>query len=135
MTTRTAEPPILSRRQVNVVFVAILLGMLLAGIGLSMQVLTIAVLGFLIAWLLKEVPLRDSAKAAATEVAAPQPDDRVAQLERAIGDTIRDRAKGAWRNWIDAHLDDITVAGPDDREPMDQARQNVARRLAAEEPR
>ncbi|XVV08741.1 MDR family MFS transporter [Actinoplanes sp. CA-131856] len=184
-------------------------------------VVPVAVLGFAIAWLLKEVPLRDSAKAAATDVgegfSPPQPDDRVAKLERAIGDAVRDRAvldtiltssgadlrpaqawamgqthmhsrtsgqaglesiarahrvppevleptfadlcdagyarrdgdtvtltpngeeqlervKGAWRNWIDANLDDITLAGPDDRALMDQALHNVARRLADEEP-
>ncbi|WP_433829792.1 MDR family MFS transporter [Actinoplanes sp. CA-015351] len=56
-------------------------------------VVPVAVLGFLVAWLLKELPLRDSARAAATDVGeglgAPATDDRVSQLERQISDTMR----------------------------------------------
>ncbi|WP_045745612.1 MDR family MFS transporter [Actinoplanes rectilineatus] len=56
-------------------------------------VVPVAFLGFLIAWLLKELPLRDSARAAAPDVgegfAPPVPDDRVTRLERAISDTMR----------------------------------------------
>jgi EmrB/QacA subfamily drug resistance transporter len=56
-------------------------------------VVPVAALAFLIAWLLREVPLRDSARAAVTDVgevfSAPAPDDRVMQLERAISDTVR----------------------------------------------
>ncbi|BBH67248.1 MFS transporter [Actinoplanes sp. OR16] len=56
-------------------------------------VVPVAVLGFLVAWLLKELPLRDSARVAATDVgegfSAPLADDRVGQLERQISDTMR----------------------------------------------
>jgi EmrB/QacA subfamily drug resistance transporter len=56
-------------------------------------VIPVAALGFVVAWFLKEVPLRDSARAAATDVGdgfqAPVSDDRVAQLQRAISDTVR----------------------------------------------
>jgi EmrB/QacA subfamily drug resistance transporter len=54
-------------------------------------VVPVAVLGFLIAWFLKQLPLRDSARALATDVGEgfSTPTDRVSQLERAIGDTVR----------------------------------------------
>lgn len=56
-------------------------------------VVPVAVLGFLVALLLKELPLRDSARAAATDVgegfSPPAADDRVGQLERQISDTMR----------------------------------------------
>ncbi|MFI5845929.1 DHA2 family efflux MFS transporter permease subunit [Catenuloplanes sp. NPDC051500] len=56
-------------------------------------VVPVALAGFLVAWLLKERPLRDSVRAAATDVgegfSAPDSADRVLALERAIGDTIR----------------------------------------------
>ncbi|KUL23803.1 MDR family MFS transporter [Actinoplanes awajinensis] len=56
-------------------------------------VVPVAVLGFVIAWFLKELPLRDGARSHATDVgegfSAPAAADRVAQLERAISDTMR----------------------------------------------
>ena len=56
-------------------------------------VVPVAVLGFLVAWLLKEKPLRDSARAAATDVgegfSPPATDDRLGLLERQISDTLR----------------------------------------------
>lgn len=56
-------------------------------------VVPVALAGFVVAWFLKEVPLRDSAKAAADDVgegfSVPQPDDRVALLERAVATAIR----------------------------------------------
>jgi EmrB/QacA subfamily drug resistance transporter len=187
-------------------------------------VVPVAVLGFLVAWFLKEVPLRDSARAAATDVgegfSAPVSADRVAQLERAISDTMRkeggrlvldqvvtgsggslnaaqawavgqthlhtstrgradlpaiarihrlphevlqpvftglrdagyaridgdtvqltpageeqlDRIQQAWRQWLDARLDDITMADPDDRVLLDQALSNIAGKLVDENP-
>ncbi|MFC4064483.1 MDR family MFS transporter [Actinoplanes subglobosus] len=187
-------------------------------------VVPVAVLGFLIAWLLKELPLRDSARAAATDVgegfSPPVPDDRLTQLERQISDTMRragqdrtvmervladsgatlnpaqawamgqthlhttargraevpaiarhhrmppevlepaftdlcdagyarrdgervqltdagqeqfERVKHAWHQWLDAHLDDITMSDPDDRALLDQALGNIAGRLVDEE--
>jgi EmrB/QacA subfamily drug resistance transporter len=182
-------------------------------------VVPVAVLGFLVAWLLKEVPLRDSARAAATDVgdgfSAPVPADRVSQLERAIGDTMRahigrpllenilsesrtaldpgqawavaqahlhrsargratlsgiaqqhliprevlqpaftdlaasgyayldgdtitltpageaqlERVRHAWRDWLDARLDDWTLTEPGDRALLDQALTNIAGKL------
>ncbi|WP_432993534.1 DHA2 family efflux MFS transporter permease subunit [Dactylosporangium sp. CA-233914] len=186
-------------------------------------VVPVALLAFLIAWFLREVPLRDSARAAATDVgdafSAP-PADRVGQLERAISDTIRktrgsdpgfmnriltaaggglspsqawavgqthlhttvrgeanltaiahrhrmppevlhptfndlctaglarldgdtvqltpagqaqlDRVQAAWKQWLDARLDDITLADPDDRVLLDRALTNIATRLVDE---
>ncbi len=56
-------------------------------------VVPVAALGFLVAWFLKELPLRDGARSHATDVGegfqAPAPADRVMQLERAISDTMR----------------------------------------------
>lgn len=56
-------------------------------------VVPVALLGFVVALFLKEVPLRDAAREAATDVgdafSAPMSDDRVDQLERAIGETVR----------------------------------------------
>jgi EmrB/QacA subfamily drug resistance transporter len=56
-------------------------------------VVPVAALGFLIAWFLKEVPLRDSARAVATDVgegfSAPMSADRIAQLERAVSGAMR----------------------------------------------
>jgi len=53
----------------------------------------VALLGFLVAWFLKEVPLRDAAREAATDIGegftVPTPAERVDQLERAIGATVR----------------------------------------------
>ncbi|GIE85159.1 MDR family MFS transporter [Actinoplanes regularis] len=53
----------------------------------------VALLGFLVAGFLKELPLRDGARSHATDVgegfSAPAPCDRAAQLERVIGDAIR----------------------------------------------
>ncbi|MFC8532188.1 MDR family MFS transporter [Nocardia sp. NPDC057227] len=61
-------------------------------------VVPVALAGFVIAWFLKEVPLRDSAKAAAGDVgdgfSVPGPDDRVALLEREVGSALR-RARAA----------------------------------------
>ncbi|WP_067654251.1 MDR family MFS transporter [Nocardia harenae] len=61
-------------------------------------VVPVALAGFVIAWFLKEVPLRDSAKAAAGDVgdgfSMPGPDDRVALLEREVGTALR-RARAA----------------------------------------
>ncbi|KHD79312.1 MFS transporter [Actinoplanes utahensis] len=187
-------------------------------------VVPVAVLGFLIAWFLKELPLRDSARAAATDVgegfSAPVPDDRLTRLERQISDTMRrsghdrevldrvlsrsgtdldpaqawamgqthlhtiargraelpviarqhrmppeviepaftalceagyagrdgqtvhltpageeqfERVKSAWHQWLDAHLNDITMSDPGDRALLDQALGNIAGRLVDEE--
>ncbi|MBO3738227.1 MDR family MFS transporter [Actinoplanes flavus] len=53
----------------------------------------VALLGFLVAGFLKEVPLRDGARSHAMDVgegfSAPAPCDRSAQLERVISDTMR----------------------------------------------
>ncbi|MEU8240294.1 MDR family MFS transporter [Actinoplanes missouriensis] len=186
-------------------------------------VVPVAVLGFLVAWLLKEVPLRDSARVAATDVgegfSPPATDDRVGQLERQISDTMRrarddrtaldrvladsgadvnpsqawaigqthlhvtakgraelpaiarqhrmppevleptftdlahagyarvegdqvhlteagqeqfERVRHAWRQWLDANLDDIARTDPDDRILIDQALNNIATRLVDE---
>ncbi|GAA5064045.1 MDR family MFS transporter [Nocardia callitridis] len=62
-------------------------------------VVPIALVGFLIAWFLKEVPLRDSARAGAGDVgegfSMPESSDRVVLLERAIIGTMRTaRAEG-----------------------------------------
>ncbi|MBM2618308.1 DHA2 family efflux MFS transporter permease subunit [Actinoplanes sp. LDG1-06] len=186
-------------------------------------VVPVALLGFLVAWLLKELPLRDSARAAATDVgegfSPPQSGDRLTQLERAIsdtmfkarddrdeierlvaesgttlppaqlwavgqthlhtrarghaemtaiarthrmppeviepaftglvqagyarreGDTVRltdagqeqlDRVQGAYRNWLDARLEDITMTDPADRALIDQALDNIATRIVDE---
>ncbi|MER7276276.1 MDR family MFS transporter [Dactylosporangium sp. NPDC000244] len=187
-------------------------------------VVPVALLGFLIAWFLREVPLRDSARAAATDVgdafSAP-PADRIGQLERAISDTIRhtrgsdpgfvnriltaaggglspaqawavgqthlhttvrgeatvtaiadrhrmpreviapafselagaglarldgdavqltpageaqlDRVRTAWKQWLDAHLEDITLAEPGDHALLDKALTNIATRLVDEQ--
>ena len=187
-------------------------------------VVPVAALAFFIAWLLREVPLRDSARAAVSDVgegfSAPAPDDRVLQLERAISDTIRrtggrsalndvlaasggalttaqawavsqthfhtsarghaelpaiarahrlphevlqpvftdlsrvgyarldgetvhlteagqaqlERIEQAWRQWLDARLDDITLADPDDRALLDQALAKIAAKLVDEGP-
>ncbi|WP_433061536.1 MFS transporter [Dactylosporangium sp. CS-033363] len=187
-------------------------------------VVPIALLGFVIAWFLREVPLRDSARAAATDVgdgfSAP-PADRVCRLERAISDTIRqergtdpgflnrilgdaggelspsqawaagqahlhmtvrgeatltaiaqlhrmprevleptfadlagaglarvdgdsveltpagqaqlDRVQTAWKQWLDAKLDDITLADAEDRVLLDKALSNIATKLVDEQ--
>lgn len=186
-------------------------------------VVPVAVLGFVVAWLLKEVPLRDSARVAATDVgegfSPPATDDRVGQLERQISDTMRrarddrtvldrvladsgadvnpsqawaigqthlhvtakgraelpaiarqhrmppevleptftdlaqagyarvegdqvhlteagqeqfERVRHAWRQWLDANLDDIARTDPDDRILIDQALNNIATRLVDE---
>lgn len=56
-------------------------------------VVPVAVVGFVIAWFLKEVPLRDSARAGAADMgegfAAPDSPDAVKQLERAIAGVMR----------------------------------------------
>ncbi|WP_204012638.1 MDR family MFS transporter [Virgisporangium aurantiacum] len=185
-------------------------------------VVPVAVLGFLVAWLLKELPLRDSARATASDVgegfSTPHSADRVAQLERAIsatmrtvdprgvfdgvlaasgsplnpaqawavgqthlhtkargnadlntiahahrlppevvmpafadlcqagyarldGDTVEltavgqlqlERVQGAWRQWLDTRLDDITMTDPADRVLLDQALDNIATKLVDE---
>ncbi|GLY07759.1 MDR family MFS transporter [Actinoplanes sp. NBRC 101535] len=186
-------------------------------------VVPVAAVGFLVALFLKELPLRDSARAAATDVgegfSPPAPDDRVGQLERQISDTMRrvhgdravldqiladsgaalnpsqawavgqahlytkakgqadlptiardhrippellqptftgltqagfaridgdiveltdtgqeqfDRVRQAWLGWLDAHLEDITMTGPGDRDLLDQALSNIATRLVNE---
>ncbi|WP_030617273.1 MDR family MFS transporter [Streptomyces sclerotialus] len=60
-------------------------------------VVPVALLGFLVAWFLKEVPLRDSARAAAGDMGdgfgAPDTADRDRQLERAVAAVMR-TAKG-----------------------------------------
>ncbi|MEU2789392.1 MFS transporter [Streptomyces sp. NPDC007100] len=60
-------------------------------------VVPVAVAGFLMAWFLKEVPLRDSARAAAGDLgegfAAPDSTDSDQQLERAVARTMR-KAEG-----------------------------------------
>ncbi|WP_431042587.1 DHA2 family efflux MFS transporter permease subunit [Streptomyces sp. P1-3] len=60
-------------------------------------VVPVAAAGFLIAWLLKEVPLRDSARAGAADMgegfSAPDSADAERQLERAVAGVMR-RAKG-----------------------------------------
>ncbi|MEU4242722.1 MDR family MFS transporter [Actinoplanes sp. NPDC026619] len=180
-------------------------------------VVPVAALGFLVALLLKEVPLRGSARAAATEsISPPAAGDRVAQLELQIsatmkrqgfrsgvlassgsalgpaqawaagqthlhttvagradlptiahrhrlpheviepvfdelvrdgyadrdGTTVRltpageeqlDRIKHAFRDWLDANLDDIAMSDPADRAPLDKALTNVAGRLVDED--
>ncbi|MEU4691458.1 MDR family MFS transporter [Actinoplanes sp. NPDC023714] len=186
-------------------------------------VVPVAVLGFLVAWLLKELPLRDSARVAATDVgegfSAPVADDRLGQLERQISDTMRrarddrtvldrvladsgadvnpsqawaigqthlhltakgraelaaiarqhrmppevlepafedleqagyarvdgdqvllteagqeqfERVRHAWRQWLDANLDDIARTDPDDKVLIDRALNNIATRLVDE---
>ncbi|MEV6300646.1 MDR family MFS transporter [Actinoplanes sp. NPDC051861] len=184
-------------------------------------VVPVALLGFVVAWFLKELPLRDSSRAHATDVgegfSPPASDDRVSQLERQISDTMRrggpeldqvlagsgaalnpaqawamgqahlhttargraelpeiagrhrmpaevlrpaftdlcqagyarlegdtivltaageeqfERVRDAWRDWLDAHLDDITMADPRDRALLDQALGNIATRLVDEQ--
>lgn len=58
-----------------------------------MWVVPVALAGFLLAWFLREVPLRDSARAAATGLgegfSAPDSADRLAQLERALASVMR----------------------------------------------
>lgn len=63
-------------------------------------VVPVALLGFVVAWLLKEVPLRDSSRAGVGDMgegfAVPDSADNVARLERAIAGVIRkDVAEGA----------------------------------------
>lgn len=62
-------------------------------------VVPVAIVGFLVAWLLKEVPLRDSARMGASDVgegfSMPEHSDRVAVLERAVSAAMRKaRAEG-----------------------------------------
>ncbi|GAB1646391.1 DHA2 family efflux MFS transporter permease subunit [Krasilnikovia sp. MM14-A1259] len=188
-------------------------------------VVPVALLGFIVACFLKEVPLRGSARAAATDVgdgfSAPTTSaDRVAQLEREVSDIMRQAGarvvleqvlagtggvlspaqawaigqthlhtstrgraeltaiarvyrlphevlqpvftdlcqagyaeqtdgvialtpvgreqlgtiQDAWRQWLDTHLDDITMTDPDDRAQLDQALTNIAGRLLNETP-
>ncbi|MEV5837108.1 MDR family MFS transporter [Nocardia sp. NPDC052112] len=56
-------------------------------------VVPVALAGFVVAWFLKEVPLRDSARAGATDVgegfSMPESPDCVVLLERAVSDTMR----------------------------------------------
>ncbi|MDX6312627.1 MAG: hypothetical protein QOF84_5555 [Streptomyces sp.] len=56
-------------------------------------VVPVALVGFVIAWFLKEVPLRDSARAGASDMgegfSAPDSPDAVKQLERAIAGVMR----------------------------------------------
>ncbi|UGT41325.1 MFS transporter [Nocardia yamanashiensis] len=56
-------------------------------------VVPVAVLGFIVAWFLKQVKLRDSARAEASDVgegfSMPDSADRVVQLERAVGRVLR----------------------------------------------
>ncbi|MFI9504307.1 DHA2 family efflux MFS transporter permease subunit [Nocardia sp. NPDC052566] len=56
-------------------------------------VVPVALLGFVVAWFLKEVPLRDSARAGASDVgegfSMPDSPDRVVVLERAVSAAIR----------------------------------------------
>jgi EmrB/QacA subfamily drug resistance transporter len=67
-------------------------------------VVPVAVVGFLVSWFLRQVPLRDSARAGASDLgegfSMPDVDDRVSQLERAIAGVLRrtkqaDRSPGA----------------------------------------
>lgn len=63
-------------------------------------VFPVAVVGFVIAWFLKEVPLRDSSRASATDMgegfSAPDSGDRLDQLERSVAKVMgRLRGKGA----------------------------------------
>ncbi|WIM98356.1 hypothetical protein ACTOB_001954 [Actinoplanes oblitus] len=186
-------------------------------------VVPVAVLGFLVAWFLKELPLRDGARSHATDVGegfpSPAPTDRVTQLERAISDTMRkaghdrtvldeiladsggrlspgqawamgqthlhtrargaaelpaiarshrlpaevlrptftdlcqagyahldgdvvrltpagqeqfDRVRRAWRDWLEARLEDFTMTDPGDRALLDQALSTIATRLVDE---
>lgn len=62
-------------------------------------VVPIALLGFVVAWFLKEVPLRDSARVGVRDVgegfSVPDSADRVVLLERAVADVLSiERAKG-----------------------------------------
>ncbi|MEU5762466.1 MDR family MFS transporter [Nocardia sp. NPDC047648] len=61
-------------------------------------VVPVALAGFVIAWLLPEVPLRDSARAGAGDVgegfSVPDSPDRLVQLERAIAGTMRGAREG-----------------------------------------
>ncbi|WP_405489855.1 DHA2 family efflux MFS transporter permease subunit [Nocardia sp. NBC_00511] len=56
-------------------------------------VVPFALLGFVVAWFLKQVPLRDSARAEATDVgeqfAMPDSSDRLVQLERRVARVLR----------------------------------------------
>ncbi|MFI6867852.1 MFS transporter [Nocardia sp. NPDC050406] len=56
-------------------------------------VVPVAVIGFGVAWLLKQVPLRDSVRAEASDVgggfSVPDSPDRLVQLENAVGRVIR----------------------------------------------
>ncbi|MGY1930801.1 MULTISPECIES: MDR family MFS transporter [Nocardia] len=61
-------------------------------------VVPVALAGFVIAWFLPEVPLRDSARAGAGDVgegfSVPDSPDRLVQLERAIAGTVRKAGTG-----------------------------------------
>ncbi|WP_043688295.1 MDR family MFS transporter [Nocardia abscessus] len=61
-------------------------------------VVPVALAGFVIAWFLPEVPLRDSARAGAGDVgegfSVPDSPDRLVQLERAIAGTMRKAGAG-----------------------------------------
>ncbi|MFD0364183.1 DHA2 family efflux MFS transporter permease subunit [Nocardia sp. GCM10030253] len=56
-------------------------------------VVPVVLVGFVVAWFLKEVPLRDSARAGASDVgegfSVPDSPDRVVQLERAVSGAMR----------------------------------------------
>ncbi|MEU1982150.1 MDR family MFS transporter [Nocardia sp. NPDC019395] len=56
-------------------------------------VVPVALVGFVVAWFLREIPLRDSTRARATELgegfSMPDSADRVAQLEHAIAQVLR----------------------------------------------
>lgn len=56
-------------------------------------VVPVALIGFVVAWFLNEVPLRDSARAGATDLgegfSVPDSADRVVHLERAIAEVMR----------------------------------------------
>ncbi|WP_433678291.1 MDR family MFS transporter [Nocardia sp. CA-119907] len=61
-------------------------------------VVPVALLGFIVAWFLKEVPLRDSSRAGAADIgegfAVPDSPDNVAQLERALAGVLRKQRSG-----------------------------------------
>ncbi|GIF22418.1 EmrB/QacA subfamily drug resistance transporter [Actinoplanes tereljensis] len=77
-------------------------------------VVPVAALGFLVALFLKEVPLRGSARTAAAEVgegfSPPAADDRVAQLERQISDTMRRQGPGFRSELLAAAHTDLAPA-------------------------
>jgi EmrB/QacA subfamily drug resistance transporter len=77
-------------------------------------VVPVAVVGFLVAWFLKEVPLRDTARANATDLgegfAAPDTADADCQLERTLSRVLRHSGDAAARQILAASGTSLTPA-------------------------